>query len=81
MVDEHRRGMAVDDNLAVAESKEVSDGFLLVEPVSLIFGQVGAAVFGNAFTLSDRGGGIAAGCVNGRRTDDESHQNVYAFIR
>jgi hypothetical protein len=74
VVDEHGHGVAVDDDLAVAQSKEVGDGRVLVAEVGLLFGERVAGVFGDARAFADGGGGVAAGGVDGGRTDHQSHE-------
>jgi hypothetical protein len=68
--------MAVDDHGAVSESKEISDGRLLVGGVGLIFAHAGACVFGDASTFANGGRGVATGGVDSRRTDDQSHRGI-----
>jgi hypothetical protein len=65
--------MAVDDHRAVAESKEVGDGRILIGGVCLGFGEAGSGVLSHAPAFADGHCGIAAGCVNGRGADDECH--------
>src|SRR5580658_468556 len=73
VVDEHGGAEAVDDDRAVAQSKEIGDGVVGVEGVSFFLADASTCVFGDALALADRRGGIATGGVDGRRTDDQSH--------
>jgi len=65
VVDEHGGTEAVDDNGAVAQSKEVGDGVIFVKCVGLLFADAAAGVFGEAFALTDECGGVATGGVDG----------------
>ena len=73
VVDEHGGAEAVDDGCAVAESKEIGDGVVLVEHVGFVFVDAAAGVFGDALAFANVGGGVAAGGVNGGRANDQSH--------
>jgi hypothetical protein len=65
VVDEHGGAEAVDDNGAVAQSKEIGDGIVGVEVVGFFFGDAPAGVFGDALALANRRGGVATGGVDG----------------
>ena len=65
VVDEHGAAEAIDDGCAVAESKEVGDGVVLVKDVGFLFADVAAGVLDDAFAFADGRGGVAAGGVDG----------------
>jgi len=65
VVDEHGGAEAVDDNGAVAQSKEIGDGVVGVEGVGFFFTDAPAGVFGDAFAFADERGGVAACGVDG----------------
>jgi len=79
VVDEHGRAVAVDDDRAVAQSKEIGDGRVLVAGVGLLLGEAAAGVLGHAGSPAHRGRRVAACGVYGGRADDESHANVRCF--
>jgi hypothetical protein len=79
VIDKHRRAMAVDDDRAVSESKQVGDGGVLVGGVGLVPRKAVPGVLGHALALANGGGGVAAGGVDGGGSDDESHANVRCF--
>jgi hypothetical protein len=81
VVDVHGRAAAFDDGRAVAESKHIGDGRVLADGVGLGAGEAAASVLGHALALADGRGSEAAGAVDGRETDDESHANVRCFPR
>jgi len=80
VVDEHRGAVAIDDSIAVPQSKQVGDGRVRVGFVGLRFGDARAGVLGYAPTLGDRGRGVAAGGVDGGRADDQGHTGVRCFL-
>jgi len=80
VVDEHGGAVAVDDHRAVAESKEVGDGRGLVGDVGFVLAEAVAGVLGDALTLADGRGGVAAGGVDGGGADDQCHANVRCFL-
>ncbi len=76
VVDEHGGAESVDDNGAVAQSKEVGNWVVFVEVVGFFFADVAAGVLGDARSFADGRGGVAAGGVNGRGANDESHERL-----
>jgi hypothetical protein len=65
VVDEHGGAEAVDDNRAVAQSKEIGDGVVGVKLIGFFFADAAAGVFGNALALADKRSGVATGGVDG----------------
>ena len=79
VVDEHGGAMAVDDDRAISESKQVGDGRLFIEHVRLILTESRTGVFRYARTLRDTSCGIATGGVNRGGADDKCHANMRCF--
>ncbi len=79
VVDEHGSGESVDDLGAVAESKEIGDGVVLVEGVCELFGEALAGVLDDALAATDGCCGVAAGGVDGGGADDEGHGKGSGF--
>lgn len=79
VVDKHGFAVAVDDGVALAESKEIGDGGFVVHLVGFGLAEARAGVLGDAAALGDRGGGVAACGVDRGRADDECHRGVRCF--
>ena len=80
VIDEHRHAMSVDDDRAVSKSKEVGDGRLLVRRVGFVLAEARTGIFRDAGAFSNRSCGVAAGRMNGRRANDESHGYEEVFL-
>jgi len=80
MIDEHCRAVAIDDDRAVSESKQIGNGRVLVCCVGFFLGEARPRVFGYAHAFTNRGRGIAARGVDGRRANDETHKLCDAFL-
>ena len=76
VVDEHGHAVAVDDDLAGAESKKIGDGRGFVGLVGFGFAEARAGVFGHAAALGDGRCSVAAGGVDGGGADNKIHAVV-----
>ena len=65
VIDEHGGAEAVDDDVAVAQSKEIGDGVVFVEVVGFFFVNAAAGVFGNSLAFTNRRGGVTSGGMDG----------------
>ena len=74
VVHEHGGAVTVDDGRPLANAEEVSDRRILIDPVGQGLAQTWAGVFDHAGALADRGGGIAAGSVNGGGANHQAHR-------
>src|SRR5580658_2125669 len=64
VIDKHGRAVAVDDDRAVAESKQVGDGRILVGDIGLVFGDTRTIVLGHTGAFTHGCGGVAACSVD-----------------
>lgn len=65
MIDEHGGAEAVDDDVAVAQSKEIGDGVVYVKLVGFFFFNAAPGVFGNTLAFTNRRSGVTTGGMDG----------------